>query len=98
MYVWPHMPAYMRKQSQTKLVAKIPKSAGRPPVVQVTRKIGPFTQLELFVRAGGRCEFNGCNEFLLEHRLTLTKGNFAQMAHIVAFSRDGPRGNTSSRP
>ncbi len=88
----------MRKQRQTKLVTKMPKSAGRSPVVQVTRKIGPFTQLELFVRAGGRCEFDGCNEFLLEHRLTLTKGNFAQMAHIVAFSRDGPRGSTSSRP
>ena len=46
----------------------------------------------LFTRAGGRCEFDGCNKYLLEHYLTLTPGNFAQVAHIVAFSEDGPRG------
>ena len=66
-------------------------------VVQVTRKINDLDRLQLFVRAGGRCEFDGCNEYLLEHHVTLTEGNFAQMAHIVAFSEDGPRGD-SDRP
>ncbi len=46
----------------------------------------------LFVRAGGRCEFDVHNRYLLRHSLTLTEGNFAQMAHIVAFSPRGPRG------
>jgi hypothetical protein len=55
-------------------------------------------RLLLFVKAGGRCEFDGCNKYLLEHTLTLTPGNFAQVAHVVAFSEDGPRGKTSSRP
>jgi hypothetical protein len=51
----------------------------------------------LFARAGGRCEFDGCNEYLLEHHLTLTEGNFAQFAHVVAFSENGPRGK-GNRP
>ena len=67
--------------------------AKNAPVVDVTRRIKDFDRLLLFVRAGGRCEFDGCNKYLLEHHLTLTEGNFAQMAHIVAFSQDGPRGN-----
>ena len=50
------------------------------------------------MRAGGRCEFDGCNDYLLEHPLTLTPGNFAQMAHIVAFREDGPRGRVTLRP
>ena len=69
----------------------------RSPIVSVTRKVSHNTRLLLLVRAGGRCQFDGCNSFLLEHPLTLTEGNFAQIAHIVAFSREGPRGNTRSR-
>jgi len=49
-------------------------------------------RLLLYVRAGGRCQFDGCNRYLLEHHLTKADGNFAQMAHIWAFSRRGPRG------
>ena len=48
--------------------------------------------------AGGRCEFDGCNEYLVEHHLTHTQGNFGQMAHVVAFSKKGPRGNITDRP
>src|SRR5437899_10670064 len=70
----------------------------KSPIVTVTRKIQPLTRVLLFVRAGGRCEFDGCNKFLLEHHVTLTEGNFAQMAHIVAFQPDGPRGNGAHRP
>lgn len=73
--------------------------AERPsPVVLVTRRIRPFTRLLLFTRAGGRCQFDGCNKFLLEHPLTLREGNFAQMAHIVAFSQQGPRGISRRSP
>jgi hypothetical protein len=67
-------------------------------VIPVSRGIRDLTRLLLFVRAGGRCEFDGCNDYLLEHPLTLTSGNFAQMAHIVAFREEGPRGKSAVRP
>ncbi len=54
--------------------------------------ISPLCRLMLFVRAGGHCQFDGCNRYLLEHEVTLTEGNFAEVAHIVAFREDGPRG------
>jgi hypothetical protein len=71
----------------------VPKS----PVHKPSRKIPDLVRTVLFVRAGGRCQFDGCNEYLLEHPLTLTEGNFAQFAHVVAFSEDGPRGK-DNRP
>ena len=66
-------------------------------VVQ-TRHISAIARLLLFVRAGGRCEFDGCNEYLFEHPLTLTDGNFAEVAHVVAFKPDGARGKVGPRP
>ncbi len=81
------MPANPKKNLKTKK----PRSAS--PVTSVpSRSIHVMTRLLLFVRAGGRCEFNGHNKYLLRHSMTLTEGNFAQMAHIVAFSPKGPRG------
>jgi hypothetical protein len=81
--------------------AEASKKAG-PSEVQVfrvpTRKVAKPTQIQLYVRAGGRCEFAGCNAYLLEHHLTTTPGNFAQMAHIVAFSSGGPRAKESLSP
>jgi hypothetical protein len=69
------------------------KSSKKSPIYQPqSRAIQDFVKILLFARAGGRCEFDGCNKYLLEHHLTLTAGNYAQMAHIVAFSEDGPRG------
>jgi hypothetical protein len=63
-----------------------------------SRRISENTKLILFVRAGGRCEFDGCNEYLLRHPLTQHEGNFGQMAHIVAFKPEGPRGKAGLRP
>lgn len=83
----------MMRQRLPKLATQPRDRGGNTPVVRVTRGIPEFTRLELFVRAGARCEFDGCNKFLLEHPLTLKGGNFGQMAHIVAFSQDGPRGS-----
>lgn len=62
------------------------------PVTDVTRKVKEPTRVLLCVRAGGRCEFDGCNAYLFEDGLTLTVGTFAEMAHIVAFKEGGPRG------
>lgn len=67
------------------------------PVVEV-RQIPTLTRLFLFVRAAGRCEFDGCPRYLIEHPVTLTEGNFAQIAHVVAFRPEGPRGRTELRP
>lgn len=55
------------------------------------RDVGPTTRVLLFAMAGGRCEFDGCCRYLLEHHLTKTAGNFAAIAHICAFSAKGPR-------
>jgi hypothetical protein len=56
-----------------------------------------LTRLLLFVRAGGQCEFDDCKRYLLEHHVTLTEGVFGEMAHVVAFKPEGPRGQ-EARP
>ncbi len=79
----------------------ISKSATAPaaiPPVRPARAVPPLTRVFLFVSAGGRCEFDGCNKYLLAHHVTLTEGNFAEVAHIVAFQVRGPRGRGEARP
>ncbi len=65
--------------------------------IQLARKVPPKTALLLWVRAGGRCEFDGCNEYLLQHHVTLADVNLGELAHIVAFKPDGPRGSDPTR-
>jgi hypothetical protein len=64
-----------------------------PAITDETRSVPGARRLQLVARAGGRCEFPGCNELLFEHRVTRHQGNFAQFAHVVAFSHAGPRGS-----
>lgn len=45
----------------------------------------------LFARTAGRCEFRDCNRLLVEHHVVQKPGNFAEKAHIVAYSDGGPR-------
>lgn len=56
-------------------------------------KIPVTTQLKLWVRAGGRCEFYGCNEYQFRDSLTLKETNYSNIAHIIAVSLVGPRGD-----
>lgn len=63
------------------------------PVVKVPRSKLGVTEVMLAAKAGGRCEFRGCNEYLYEHALTGDAGNFAENAHIVAFREGGARGS-----
>lgn len=77
-------------KTRTKPLDSSPRSA-----VVRTRGLAKSREIHLFVRAGGRCQFPGCNKYLLEHPLTLTPGNFAEAAHIVAFSRQGPRADAA---
>ena len=73
-------------------MAKAKRKTIKSAVYKPTRKIPEWTKILLFTRAGGRCEFDGCANYLLEHPVTFTEGNFAEAAHVVAYSRKGPRG------
>lgn len=59
---------------------------------EITRKIKPDVQRELWGRAAARCQFSDCNRFLFKSPVTQERVNIAQMAHIYSFSEDGPRG------
>lgn len=50
-------------------------------------------RVELWVKAGGRCQYHGCNKALWREELTLRRMNMSYLAHIVADSPDGPRGD-----
>ena len=64
---------------------------------KITRKNVPIrTRLKLFAKSAGRCQFSGCNKLVWRNDLTLTEGNFSDVAHIIAASEKGPRGNKES--
>lgn len=50
-------------------------------------------QCEVWGRAAGRCEFNGCNKPLYIHDITSDRCNIAELAHIIGDSLNGPRGD-----
>ncbi len=60
------------------------------------RTVPKHTRLKLWVKAAGRCEFHGCNEPVWRNNLTLSDGNFGEVAHIIAASESGPRGSEES--
>jgi len=47
----------------------------------------------LWAKSAGRCQYDGCNRILYEDEKTHHIFNFAEKAHIVANSKDGPRGD-----
>ena len=49
-------------------------------------------------KAAGMCEFEGCNKRLFFDGVTLAKFNNAYVAHIVASSAKGPRGDKVKSP
>lgn len=66
--------------------------ARRTDLTDVTRYVPSTARLLLVARTAGRCEFDGCNKYLFRDSVTKLAGNFAQVAHIIAFSPVGPRG------
>lgn len=50
-------------------------------------------KVRLWGKAGGRCEYEGCNERLWVDSLTKAEFNAAYIAHIVADKPNGPRGH-----
>ena len=61
-------------------------------------KISARNQNLLWAISGGRCEFEGCNKPLYKDFLTKKRCNNAYIAHIVADSPDGPRGDAERSP
>ncbi len=59
---------------------------------EITRHIGRLVERELWARAAGRCQFEGCNRLLFKSPVTQEQVNIAEKAHIYSFSSDGPRG------
>ena len=55
-------------------------------------------QTHLWLRAGGRCEFRGCNKILYEDNVTQDPINEAHIAHIISWTEDGPRGDKTLSP
>lgn len=64
--------------------------------LELIKDVSQHTRLKLWVKSAGRCEFHGCNKPLWQNDLTLSDGNFAEVAHIVAASEGGPRGSEES--
>src|SRR5207247_537409 len=50
-------------------------------------------KIRLWGKAAGRCEYDGCNKPLWLDEVTKAEFNTAYIAHIVADSPDGPRGD-----
>ena len=63
----------------------------RPNIPQNIRK-------HLWLRAGGRCEFRGCNKILYEDNVTQDPMNGSQIAHIISWTKTGPRGDAILSP
>lgn len=58
----------------------------------ITRYISNDVERELWAKAAGRCQFNGCNRPLYKSPVTQEKVNISEKAHIYSFAKDGPRG------
>ncbi len=71
-----------KRAKKSRNLSKAPSISGTDPVV-----------FELWTHAGGRCEFHGCNTYLLEDALTTQEVKLSNIAHIVARSKGGPRGD-----
>jgi hypothetical protein len=57
-----------------------------------SRDIPRGVERELWARAAGRCQFNGCNQPVYKSPLTQERVNISEKAHIYSFSKKGPRG------
>lgn len=57
-------------------------------------KVGPKVQYALWALAAGRCQYRGCNAELIGDLIAGNEdGTFGFVAHVVADSPDGPRGD-----
>lgn len=78
-----------KKASKAKKAKKAKNASGE----NVRIAIPSRTRYELWVEAGGRCEFAGCGKQVLRDFLTKENANHSEVAHIIADSPKGPRGD-----
>lgn len=62
-----------------------------------TGEITDTTKFKVACAAAWRCQFEGCGEDLRQHLTPSMSGNYSYFAHIVASSKEGPRGNDQSK-
>jgi hypothetical protein len=82
-----------KKAAKKKVPGKATKKkpAGRPKIPEPTQKL-------LWGCTAGRCEFRGCHKPLWKAPTTLQQVNISEVAHIIAFSVLGPRGEKTLSP
>lgn len=78
----------MPKRSRATAKTKAPKKTG---AAVLRPKIPDEVSTRLWVAAGGRCQFNGCNKPLWRNNRTMEQLNLAYRAHIYAFAPGGTR-------
>lgn len=84
-----------RKQAATSTSG----AAGKAPAIGRAEECDEKTVFMIWMRAGGRCQFRGCNSDLLEHLPSATPHKrLGYVAHVVAASPGGPRGDVIRSP
>jgi hypothetical protein len=64
-----------------------------------TNALTPLTRTILWAKAAGRCQYAGCNKWLIGDLIAGAEDkNFGFVAHIVADTPDGPRGDPIRSP
>lgn len=63
-----------------------------------TGEVRSKTAQKVFMASGWRCQFDGCGEDLSSHFASDEHANYSYLAHIVASSVDGPRGDEVQSP
>lgn len=61
-------------------------------------EVNAKTAQKVFMASAWRCQFDGCGEDLSSHFATEEHANYSYLAHIVASSVDGPRGDAVQSP
>ena len=64
-----------------------------------TNALSPLTRMILWAKAAGRCQYSGCNTSLIGDSISGAEDkNFGFVAHIVADTPTGPRGDLIRSP
>jgi hypothetical protein len=74
------------------MVENTNQSASKSLMKDITRSIKSSVERELWARAAGRCQFNGCNRLVYKSPVTQERINLAEKAHVYSFAKEGPRG------
>ena len=80
----------------------MPKNAATPaagPKKSRTNALSPLTRMILWAKSAGRCQYSGCNKSLIGDLISGAEDkNFGFVAHIVADTPTGPRGDLIRSP